>query len=255
MSSPISGRSNNRQWPARGVDDAHGAAAMAGPIAGALLAAAIWGVSGSVGVAQEQAGALRAVPPAAAEGGPRRWSVTSPEGLTLRAAPGTDARVIGDIAAGAVLSNLGCMWDGGQVWCAVRVLPGGMRGVVPADRLRPARGPDGTSPVGVNDSPRRARTRDFDATAEVGCAQEAGEAIGSCSAGVARAGGGDATVVVTFPTGFSRMLYFVNGDFVSANATMSGVGTDTESRIEGETHLLQVDDQRYVLPAEFVFGE
>lgn len=61
--------------------------------------------------------------------------------------------------------------------------------------------------------------------------------------------------MVTFPNGFSRTLFFVGGEFASANATMSGSGSDTDQRIEDGLHLVRVDDQRYELPATFVFGE
>ena len=104
------------------------------------------------------------------------------------------------------------------------------------------------------DSARRARRRDFDAEATVACAQERGEAMGECRARAARAGGGDAAVVVAFPNGFARTLHFVRGAFVSADATMSGVGTDTDARVEDGLHLVRVDDQRYEIPASLVLG-
>ncbi|NNF92456.1 MAG: hypothetical protein HKM96_13790, partial [Boseongicola sp.] len=62
-------------------------------------------------------------------------------------------------------------------------------------------------------------------------------------------------VVVTFPNGFARTLTFDGGDFVRGNATMSGVGTDTDWRLSDGTYFVRVDDQRYELPAALVFGE
>ena len=47
----------------------------------------------------------------------------------------------------------------------------------------------------------------------------------------------------------------MQGEFVSANATMSGSGSNTDRRIEGGLHVIRVDDQRYELPAAFVFGK
>ncbi|MGF1551870.1 MAG: hypothetical protein ACFBWO_05115 [Paracoccaceae bacterium] len=195
------------------------------------------------------------VPRSAEDGGPRRWAVTAEDGLGLRDAPAADAAVVSAVPKGAVLSNLGCAAREDRVWCEVRPFRGGARGFAPAASLRPAAGPDGTVPMGPDDSARRARGRDFDARGEVRCAQEVGEALGPCAAGVARGGGGDASVVVRFPSGFARTLFFVHGAFVSGDATMSGVGTDTDWRVEDGAHVVRVDDQRFVLPGAFVFGE
>lgn len=191
---------------------------------------------------------------APAEGGARRWQVTAGDDLALQATPAAAAAVVSIQPAGAILSNLGCAAAAGRLWCTVRPFRGGARGVAPARRLEPARGPDGIIPIGVDDSRRRARRRDFDAEATIPCAQERGQAPGRCRAAVARGDGGDATIAVTFPTGFTRLLYFVHGDFVAASATMSGTGTDTDWRLETGRHRIRVDDQRYELPDSLVFG-
>ncbi|MEO1115984.1 MAG: hypothetical protein AAFY05_26820 [Pseudomonadota bacterium] len=107
----------------------------------------------------------------------------------------------------------------------------------------------------MDDSRERAGRREFDAEAEIPCAQEQGQALGTCDAAVSRGVGGDATVVVTFQNGFARKLYFVHGEFVKASATMSGVGTDMDWRLESEVHVVRVDDQRFELPDRFIFGD
>lgn len=104
-------------------------------------------------------------------------------------------------------------------------------------------------------SAERARQGDFDGSDSVRCAQIRGQEMGSCTADVARGEAGEATVVVTFANGFSRTLFFEDGAFTRANATMSGVGTDTEWRAEDDLLLIRVDDQRYELPSALVFGE
>lgn len=109
--------------------------------------------------------------------------------------------------------------------------------------------------MGRDDSKARARRRDYDARGEVACAQEQGQQLGRCGAAVTRGTGGDAAVVVTFPNGFARTLYFVHGEFVSASATMSGVGRDTAWRLDGGLHVIRVDDQRYELTDVLVFGD
>ena len=100
----------------------------------------------------------------------------------------------------------------------------------------------------------RARSGTFDATGDIRCAQEAGQSLGTCSAAVARADG-SAAVVVTFANGFSRTLVFVDGRFVRGNATMSGVGTDTEWRLSRGMYHVRVDDQRFEIPEALVFKD
>ena len=189
------------------------------------------------------------------DGGARRWRIVPGGDLQLFGRPSEGAPVIATLSEAAILSNLGCANAAEQIWCEVRPFRGGARGFARAERLVPAQGPDGTTPMGRDDSKRRARKRDFDATGQIPCAQERGQALGKCGAAVARSGGGDATVVATFPNGFARSLYFVHGEFVSASATMSGVGTDTDWRLEKGVHLIRVDDQRYELPDALVFGD
>lgn len=189
------------------------------------------------------------------KGGVRRWQVAPGEDLDLRAAPSLAAGVVSSLPEGTLLANLGCSEATDGMWCEVRAFRSGVAGFAPAGRLLPAQGPDGIVPLGMDDSRQRARKRDFDGLGEIPCAQERGQALGTCRASVARGSGGDATVVVTFQNGFTRQLYFVHGEFVSASATMSGTGSDTDWRLEGGLHFIRVDDQRYELPDTLVFAE
>lgn len=194
--------------------------------------------------------AARPGPPAAPEaGGPRRWQVAAGPALTLRAAPAAAADAVAALAPGTVLANGGCRRAAGAVWCAVRPLRDGTaRGFAPLAALAPVPGPDGVVAQGPDDSERRARRGDFDARETIRCAQEPSQPITPCAAAIARTPGGDAAVVVTFPSGFRRTLLFGHGMFLRGNATMSGVGTDTAWRRDGETHFVRVDDQRFELP-------
>ncbi len=203
----------------------------------------------SDGAATEEAAA------AAEEGGPRRWQVTAHGGLGMRDAPAVDARVIEMLAEGAILSNLGCERHGARVWCAVQPLRRRARGYVAAEFLRPARGPNGTVPMGTDDSSLRAGQGDFDASGHIPCAQIQGQPMGKCAFGVARGTGGDATVVVTFPNGFKRKLFFTHGVFIRADSSMSGAGFDTDWRTKGNLHIIRVDDQRYELPDAVILGD
>ena len=100
----------------------------------------------------------------------------------------------------------------------------------------------------------RAKSKSFDASAEIQCAQEVGQALGACRADVARGEGGAAAVVVTFPNGFARTLTFEAGAFLRGNATMSGVGTDMEWHLAGGIYRIRVDDQRFEIPETLVVG-
>ena len=185
---------------------------------------------------------------AAEDGGPRRFRLDAEGGLPLRAEPVEGGARVETLADDALLENLGCASWGDRAWCRVRSVPTGARGHVPTELLTPAPGPDGTVPIGVDDSRRRARRGDFDVAATVACAQTRHGPMDECEARAARGGGGDAAVRVTFPNGFARTLHFVHGTFVSADATMSGVGTDVDLRREGGMHLVRVEDQRYEIP-------
>lgn len=72
--------------------------------------------------------------------------------------------------------------------------------------------------------------------------------------GVARSDG-RATVAVTFPNGFVRLLIFEGGAFIRGNATMSGVGRDTDWHVAAGVHHIRVDDQRFEIPVGFVLGD
>lgn len=100
---------------------------------------------------------------------------------------------------------------------------------------------------------KRVRAGTFDASAEVRCAQEVGQALGPCVADVARVDG-SAAVRVTFPNGFTRVLTFDDGAFLRGNATMSGVGTDTDWRLDAGVYYIRVDDQRFEISEALVFG-
>ncbi|MEO0830650.1 MAG: hypothetical protein AAFY03_09350, partial [Pseudomonadota bacterium] len=187
-------------------------------------------------------------------GGVRRWQVAAAEGAILLDAPDGDHATGETIEAAAVVSNFGCIPSQGRVWCEVRRLHGGPRGFVDAEKLRPVAGPDGIVARGQNDSAVRAKRKQFDATAEIPCAQEQGQELGWCRLGVSRSEGGDATAAVTFSNGFTRLLFFMHGGFISASATMSGAGRDTAWDLADGIHWIRADDQRFEIPDALLFG-
>lgn len=100
---------------------------------------------------------------------------------------------------------------------------------------------------------RLAKSGSFVVQSPVNCAQEVGQSFGTCTARVARAGAASA-VVVKFPNGFARTLSFDGGDFLRGNATMSGVGTDTQWSLSDGMYSIRVDDQRFEIPKTLVDG-
>jgi len=196
-----------------------------------------------------------APPPAPDAGGPRAWQVRELEGtLALREEPARNARAVARYAPGAVLSNLGCQFVGSEAWCDVQELAGGPRGYVSARYLEPAVGPDGTVPTGPDDSPLRASEGRFDATGQVPCAQSPAQPTGSCPFGVARAGGGYATVEITKPDGRTRAIFFALGRPVGADSSQAdGYGEFRASRVE-DLHRVEVGNERYEIPDAVVNG-
>lgn len=187
------------------------------------------------------------------QGGPRRLIVHK-VAATFYHQPALGARVTDRLKRGHVLRNLGCSDDGQHVWCHVQIPlgKGGEKAFTLQANLRPAAGPDGIVPFGVDDSGARARQRDFNTTAHVPCRQAYGATLGQCSLGIARGTGGDATVVARFSNGFARRLFIENGVFTHADATMAGVGRDVSTEVLGEIFRLQVDGQTYDIPRSFL---
>jgi hypothetical protein len=204
--------------------------------------------------AAAQNGSPADVPAAPNDGGPRNWQITGVStALNLRAEPSTDAAVIAKYPSGTILHNLGCLRGDDRIWCDVQQLRGGPRGYVAAEFLSPAVGPDGTVATGPDESAFRAGQGNFDATGQLPCAQSAGQPLGQCEFGVARAGGGYATVVITTPGGIERAIYFVLGIPIGADTSEVAPGEFSASR-EGDLSLIRIGDERYEIPDTVVFN-
>ncbi len=194
------------------------------------------------------------VPAAPEEGGPRNWEVAGVESaLNLREEPSTAARVVARYAPGTLLDNLGCRPGEGGAWCDVQELGGGPRGYVSAAFLKPAVSPDGSVATGPDDSALRAGQGTFDATGRIPCAQSVGQPTMQCGFGVARAGGGYATVVVKRPDGRSRAIFFRMGRPIGADTSEADPGEFRAER-EGDLNLIRVGAERYEIPDAVVLG-
>jgi hypothetical protein len=200
----------------------------------ALLAAA--------GTALAQAGMAPAAP--AVSDAP--WlSVSGVETeLNIRAAPTVAADVVDRAPAGTLLRNLGCVPHPDRIWCEVAPAgPGGPGGWAAAEFLGPA------------DSALRAGQGVHDEIGRLPCTMPDDRLATECDFGAARDPGGSATVVVTRPDGMARALFFVDGAFLSTDASEALGGFDSEAALaEDGTFDIRIDDETYSVPRGVVLG-
>ena len=220
-----------------------------------LLCAAIATVQAGAG---QFAGASAAknVPAAPEDGGPRNWQVTGISGaLNLREQPTTAAKIITTYPPGTILDNLGCQSAEGRIWCDVQQSGGGPRGYVAAEFLHPAVSSDGSVATGPDDSALRAGQDKFDATGNVPCSQSVGQPMTECDFGVARAGGGYATVVITKPGGRTRAIFFRMGKPIGADTSEADGYPEFRAIKENDLNLIRVGKERYEIPDAVVLGD
>jgi hypothetical protein len=195
------------------------------------------------------------VPAAPEDGGPRNWEVTGvSRALNLREQPSTTARIVARYAPGTILDNLGCQRTEGRIGCDVQQLGGGPRGYVAYEFLKPAVSPDGSVATGPDDSALRAGEGRFDATGHIPCAQSVGQPMMQCEFGVARAGGGYATVVVRKPDGGTRAIFFRMGKPIGADTSQADGYSEYRATKEGDLHLIRIGNERYEIPDAVVLG-
>jgi len=219
-----------------------------------MIAATAAGAPAGGGGQQPSSGAVT-VPAAPDDGGPLDWEVAGTTGtVNMREEASTAARVVARYVPGTILDSLGCQLAAGRVWCDVQPLGGGPRGYVALEFLRPAISPNGSAVMGPDDSPLRAGEGKFDATGTVPCAQAAGQPTSQCQFGVARTGGGYATVVVTRPDGRSRAIYFRMGKPIGANMSQADGYPEFRATKEQDLNLIRIGDERYEIPDAVVLG-
>lgn len=181
-------------------------------------------------------------------GGPEYWSVaTSGSGtLRLRAQPSTGAPELARLARGAVLRNLGCRMAEARQWCRVATLDPGLEGWAAAEFLTEAAAPSPTDAL-VPGTP-------FHATGDVPCVPAAGAAETLCAFGVVREGGGTGSVQLTLPDGATRTVRVENGVPVAVDPAPGETAPPMSTVREGDSSIVTIGDQRFVIPDAVIFG-
>jgi len=113
---------------------------------------------------------------------------------------------------------------------------------------------DGSVATGPDDSALRAGQGNFDATGTIPCAQYAGQPMNECKFGVARAGGGYATVVITKPDGRTRAIYFRMGKAVGADTSEADNPGKFGTTREADLNFIRIGNERYEIPDAVVLG-
>jgi hypothetical protein len=86
------------------------------------------------------------------------------------------------------------------------------------------------------------------------CAQAVGQPMTQCEFGVARTGGGYATVVVTKPDGMTRALFFRLNRAIGADTSEADGYHEFSASREGDLHLIKVGPERYEIPDAAILG-
>lgn len=100
----------------------------------------------------------------------------------------------------------------------------------------------------------RASQGRFDATGTMPCAWATGQAMSRCEFGVARAGGGTATVVVTRPDGRQRSIFFDKGQATGADLSQADGDLHFSVIKEADLFKIQAGRERYEMPEAVIFG-
>ena len=100
----------------------------------------------------------------------------------------------------------------------------------------------------------RASQGKFNATGKIPCAQTKGQTMGQCDFGVARAGGGTATVSITRPDGRKRVVFFKAGKAVGADLSQADGNMSFSTTKQADLYMIQAGNERYEIPEAVIYG-
>jgi len=170
-------------------------------------------------------------------GGPDWWAVSNVpanDTLNVRSGPGTENPVVGALANGDRVRNLGCRMNGDTKWCQVE-FPGDqpMTGWVAGRYLVEATGPSGHEARGL-----------------MSCALATGQPMGTCEFRVSRGTGGTASVWVSLPSGGERYMDFRDGHLVGSDP-----GLSISHERTGDLNTVSINGaERYEFPDAVLYG-
>ncbi len=100
----------------------------------------------------------------------------------------------------------------------------------------------------------RAGRGEFDANGIIPCAQFVGQPMTECPFGVARAGGGYTTVVLTKPDGATGTLFFRMNRAIGADTSEADGYPGLRADRVDDLHLTRIGSERYAIPDAVVLG-
>lgn len=175
-------------------------------------------------------------------GGPDFWRVANlraGDTLNVRAGAGTKFRIVGQLANGDRVRNLGCATVAGSRWC--RIEAGG--------EMRFTGWVNGRYIVEVS-APRPPAGGNSQARGEVPCSTAAGQPTGRCAFRVSRGRDGNAGVWVALPGGRERYIEFRGGVPVGTDRGFT-IGYEKMS----DLFLIRIGGvERYEVPEAVVYG-
>jgi len=187
------------------------------------------------------------------QGGPDYWDVkmNRPAKIDLRATPSSAAQVLGSVADGTVLRNLGCRMTEGRRWCQVQTLDTPpLSAWTEGEFLRESsyagpRAPKQDALVpGTN----------FNATGNIPCARYAGQPMAACQFGVIRKGQGNGSVTVFWPDGGNRMIVFENGTPARFDQSQADGNVGMTVNRNADLFIITIGTQRFEIPEAVISG-
>lgn len=183
-------------------------------------------------------------------GGPDFWEVKGlARGRTvnLRREASRSAAVVDRLAEGTILRNKGCRLEGSQRWCNVeRQGAPSISGWVAGQFLREAAFSEGAPPgdalvPGTN----------YHAVGRLPCTLSTDPTVKDCEFGVTRGSPGAATIFITLPNGFVRVMSFDSGKVSPDSAVTSFVSSREDDNTRVKVNGL---DENYLIPDAIING-
>ncbi|MEO4041634.1 SH3 domain-containing protein [Hoeflea sp. CAU 1731] len=172
-------------------------------------------------------------------GGPDFWEVTNVpanDTLNVRAGPGTDAEVIGELQNGDPARNLGCRMVDSARWCQIEAgFDQIFTGWVNGRYLR-----EGIAPGAAN----------AQSSGTVPCSTTSGQPTRQCPFRASRDPNGNATMWIDIGSGAARYVEFREG-----NPIHTDPGLDITYERLGDLYLLRIGGvERYEIPDAVIYG-